>query len=28
MKLLDGEFKAEETIIVGVDADGNISFSK
>lgn len=28
MKLLDGEFKAEEVIIVGVDADGNISFSK
>ena len=28
MKLLDGEFKAEETIIVGVDANGDISFSK
>jgi ATP-dependent Clp protease ATP-binding subunit ClpB len=28
MKLLDGEFKAEETIIVGTDTDGNISFSK
>lgn len=27
-KLLDGEFKAEETIIVSVDADNNISFSK
>lgn len=28
MKLLDGEFKAEETIIVDVDTDGDISFSK
>ncbi|QLE79203.1 ATP-dependent chaperone ClpB [Francisella sp. Scap27] len=28
MKLLDGEFKAEETIIVDVDTNGDISFSK
>ena len=28
MKLLYGEFKAEETIVVGVDSDNNISFSK
>ena len=28
LKLLDGEFKAEETIVVGVDAENNISFSK
>ncbi|MGQ4002938.1 ATP-dependent chaperone ClpB [Francisellaceae bacterium CB300] len=28
LKLLDGEFKADETIIVGVDTDNNIVFSK